>query len=548
MMTTSTSALTVTGLAKRFAGTVALDRSHLTVRRGTVHALLGGNGSGKSTMIKVLAGVHHGDAGEIEVMGRTFDAAHFTAAQAREAGLRFVHQDLGLFHDLSVAENFALDAGFPMAWGRRIRWTALLRRVRQVLDAYEIDVDPRAPVNRLRPSDQTMVAIARALQDQEEGNLILVLDEPTARLALHESSLLLAAVRRRAELGQTVLLVSHRFQEVLAVSDDFTVLCDGRTAGTLVSASPTEAELIQLVTSPAAEELVANPAAGGNDASPSSPLVSPASDAGDAGEAGEAGEDREPAVSQPSAASTDAAALRVEDLHEGPLRGVDLEVGKGEIVGVAGLVGSGRTTLLKTLFGERRPRRGTMRLHGEPYSPAHPGAAMRAGLALVPEDRGGEAAFADLPVRDNLAMTVLRRYWGLWGMPRSRERRESRDLMRRHSIKAASPDVPFSSMSGGNQQKAVLARWLRRAPRVLLLDEPTQGVDVMSRADIYQSIRGAAQEGCGVVVASSDLIELATLCDRVVVLRSGRVAGEVSGSELTANNLTNLVLSSGDRP
>lgn len=533
MMTTPTSALTITGLAKRFAGTVALDRSHLTVRRGTVHALLGGNGSGKSTMIKILAGVHHGDAGEITVMGRSYDAAHFTAAQAREAGLRFVHQDLGLFQDLSVAENFALDAGFPVARGRRIRWAALLRRVRQVLDAYEIDADPRAPVNRLRPSDQTMVAIARALQDKEEGDLILVLDEPTARLALHESSLLLSAVRRRAELGQTVLLVSHRFQEVLAVSDDFTVLCDGRTAGTLVDVSPTEEELIRLVTPPLTE------------ANPSS--VSPVSPTSSTSSTSEAINGREPAVPHAPQRYGDAA-LRVEDLHEGPLRGVDLAVGKGEIVGVAGLVGSGRTTLLKTLFGDRRPQQGTMRLHGEPYAPAHPAEAMRAGLALVPEDRGGEAAFVDLPIRDNLAMTVLRRYWGPWGMPRSRERRESHDLMRRHSIKAASPDVPFSSMSGGNQQKAVLARWLRRAPRVLLLDEPTQGVDVVSRADIYRSIRSAAEEGCSVIVASSDLIELATLCDRVVVLRSGRVAGEVSGSRLTANHLTNLVLSSGDHP
>ncbi|MEU6407828.1 sugar ABC transporter ATP-binding protein [Microbispora sp. NPDC046933] len=497
------SALTITGLTKRFAGTTALDRAALSVRPGTVHALLGGNGSGKSTMIKILAGVHRADAGQITVMGRTYEASQFTAAHARQAGLRFVHQDLGLFDELSVAENFALDAGYPTAAGRRVRWSALHRRVSQVLETYEIDVDPRTPIHRLRPADQTMVAIARALRNQEEGELILVLDEPTARLGEHESALLLDAVRRRAAHGQTVLLVSHRLQEVLRSCDDFTVLVDGTVGGALVDAHPTERDLIRLM-------------AGGT----------------------------EPDLGGHAPRETSGpAALRIEGLRAGPLRGVELTVGEGEIVGVAGLVGSGRTTLLKTLFGARRAAGGRMWLHGEPYAPRTPAEAIRAGVALVPEDRGGEAAFADLPIRDNLAVTVLRRYWRATGMPRSRERRDSAALMTRYAVKAAGPDAVFSSMSGGNQQKAVLARWLRREPRLLLLDEPTQGVDVVSRADIYAAIRAAVADGCSVLVTSSDLVELETLCDRVVLLKSGRTAGEVIGPHLTAAHLTGLVQS-----
>ncbi|MQA35400.1 sugar ABC transporter ATP-binding protein [Modestobacter roseus] len=510
-------ALRITGMTKRFGATLALDGADLALRHGTVHALVGGNGCGKSTTIKVLAGVHRADAGRIEVAGSVWSAADYDARAGRAAGLRFVHQDLGLFPELSIAENVALDAGYPRGLAGRVSWAALHRRVAGLLETYEIDASPATPVRALRPAQRTLVAIARALQDQEsDQHLVLVLDEPTATLPQHESQLLLDAVRRRADRGQTVLIVSHRMPEVLAVSDDFTVFRDGRTVASLVAARPTEGDLVARMTG-------AGPGTG-----------VPAADGGGGGGRPAPAEEQDDVV------------LEVSGLSGGPLRGLDLQVRRGEIVGVTGLVGSGRTSLLKTVFGEHTPVEGSVRIASAGSAgttAATTTARIGAGVAYVPEDRGGEAAFADLTLRHNLSATVLRRYWRPWGMALRRERAEARALIRGHGIKASSSEVPFSALSGGNQQKAILARWLRREPTLLLLDEPTQGVDVMSRSDIYRTVQETAARGCAVLVASSDLLELCGLCDRVLVLRDGRVAAEVSGPDLTADRLTALTQS-----
>jgi ABC-type sugar transport system ATPase subunit len=529
--------LRVAGLTKRFGATLALDRADLALRHGTVHALVGGNGCGKSTTIKVLAGVHRGDEGRIEVAGHAWDVEHYDSRAGRAAGLRFVHQDLGLFPELSIAENFAFDAGYPTGPVRRVRWSALHRRVAELLAAYEIDAHPATPVGALRPAQRTLVAICRALQDQDaDERLILVLDEPTATLPQHESAVLLDAVRRRADRGQTVLMVSHRMPEVLAVCDDFTVFRDGRSVATLVDRRPTERELVEHMTGAALGRTVA------------------------AGMAAEALDDHSSAVTTgpliaapPALAGEDTEAaevvLAVRDLHGGPLRGVDLELRRGEIVGVAGLVGSGRSSLLRTVFGAHRPASGSVTVtdpsgHRFPDGDTHQ--RMGAGVALVPEDRAGDAAFPDLTIRDNLSVTVRGRYWRPWGMSRRQERADAADLVAQHGVRAASADAPFASLSGGNQQKVVLARWLQRDPSLILLDEPTQGVDVMSRADIYRTVREAAQQGCAVLVASSDLLELCTLCDRVVVLQDGRVTSEVSGAQLTPDHLTALTQSTAE--
>ncbi|MFH8251227.1 sugar ABC transporter ATP-binding protein [Microbacterium sp. B2969] len=496
-------ALDVRHLDKDFAGTRALNDASLRVRRGTVHALLGGNGSGKSTTIKILAGVYPADAGELEIFGRSFDLNGYSPATAQQAGLRFVHQDLGLFDDLSIEENFALDSGYPRR-GPGIDWRGLRRRVETLLADYELDVDPRAPIRTLRPSDQTMVAIARALQDQDaDQQLFLVLDEPTARLAAHESELLLERVRRRADQGQTILIVSHRLREVLAVAHDFTIYRDGRVAGALVGESPTEDQLIEIM------------------AGRSVKALRPTGDV--------AHGERTPVLS-------------ASKLRGGPVRGIDFTVHRGEILGFTGLVGSGRSSVLKMIFGEHAPDSGSMTLHGEAYAPADVGAAMDAGVALVPEDRVHEASFMDQTVTENLALATLSENWIRGFMPRSRERATAEKLISAYGVKVAGPEAPYSSMSGGNQQKVVLARWMQRTPTVLLLDEPTQGVDVMSRADIYDSIRRAAADGCAVVVASSDLAEIHALCDRTLVLSRGRVTDEVAAGTLDVDGLTSLVL------
>ena len=505
---TSELALEVRHLDKDFAGTRALNDASLVIRRGTVHALLGGNGSGKSTTIKILAGVYEADAGDLEIFGTPYSLKGYTPATAQQAGLRFVHQDLGLFLDLSIEENFALDAGYPRR-GPGIDWRALRRNVTRLLAEYELDASPTTPVGALRPSDQTMVAIARALQDQpldgagDRFRQILVLDEPTARLAAAESERLLERVRRRADEGQTVLIVSHRLREVLAVSDDFTIYRDGRVAGQLIDASPTEDQLVEIMAGKAVRAL------------------RPTGDVAHA--------DQTPV-------------LTVEGLRGGPIRGIDLTVHRGEILGLTGLVGSGRSSVLKMLFGEHAPASGTMTLAGEPFAPRSVGEAMRAGVAMVPEDRVHEASFLDQTVTENLALATLAENWRGGFMPRGRERATARGLIAEYGVKVAGPDALYSSMSGGNQQKVVFARWMQRRPRLLLLDEPTQGVDVMSRADIYDSIRRIAAEGTAVIVASSDLAEIHALCDRTLVLSRGRISDEVAAGTLDVDALISLVL------
>lgn len=498
-----TVALEATGVAKHFGGTPALADAAIRVRAGTVHALLGGNGSGKSTLIKCLAGVYTADAGSVSIRGGILDAAELTPRQAHAAGLRFVHQDLGLFDGLTIGENFALDDGFPTNPLGGIRWRALHERVAGLLELYGIAAGPETPVGSLRPATKTLVAIARALQDQEGSEFILLLDEPTASLPDAESRALMDSLRQRANAGQTIVLVSHRLPEVLGVADDFTVFRDGRVAASLESANPSEDELVSLMTGRAAVRQARN----------------------------------EPAASG-------AVVLDVRGLVAGPLDGLHLSVSEGEIVGVAGLLGSGRSTLLNAVFGSQRPLSGTVTLAGEDITGRPIGDVMQRGVGLVPESRLRDAAFASMSVRENASAAVLRSYFSGW-MRRRAERADTHELIRRFAVKAPSSEAHLSTLSGGNQQKLILARWLRRDPRLLLLDEPTQGVDAGARADIHRTIRGYAAQGRAVLVASSDFTELAQLCDRVVVLHRGRAAMSVSGVDLNADRLTELVQKEG---
>ena len=514
-------ALGVTGLTKRFAGVTALDAVGLSVAPGQVHALLGGNGSGKSTLVKVLAAVHPADGGSVQAGGQTFDARHLDPAAVRAAGLRFVHQDLGLFDGLSIAENFALAEGYPTAAGGRIAWRALRRRVAELLDRYAIAASPDTPIAALRPASRTMVAIARALGDDDDagegdasgtsgaggdfragGRLVLVLDEPTASLPEHEAHALLDAIRSRAALGQTIVLISHHLGEVLAVADAVTVLRDGRVAGTLNRSEASEGAIVDLIAGRTMGDLRAIAAA------PSEP-----------------GNER----------------LTLQGLSAGRLDAVDVRVRAGEVVGVAGLLGSGRSTLLRATFGAQPRRAGSIRIDDVEVDIRDPLAAIKAGVALVPEDRGADAAFASLDLQDNMSASVIGRYWRRGVMQRGAEGRDTASLMSAFSVKAASSRAPFTALSGGNQQKAILARWLRRKPRVLLLDEPTQGVDVVARAEIYHLIKDSTAEGCAVLVASSDFDELSILCDRVVLLQGGRVTAELRRPHITAARITELV-------
>ena len=365
------------GVSKTFGHFRALVGAELTVRRGTVHALLGGNGSGKSTLIKCLAGVYGADGGVLEIGDRTVPIGEITPAMARGLGLRFVHQDLGVFPQLSIAENIGLSRGYPTRW-TAVRDRELRKGVQALLDTFEIDADPRTLVAHLRPAQRAMVAIARALDDADSADSILMLDEPTAALAEHDAGELMRAIRKRADGGQTVVLVSHRFSEIASVADDVTVFRDGRQVGSAPLAEMPLRQVVSLMTG---------------------------------------GEGREMPRSFIEHASGPTR-IEVTGLTAGASRAVSFDAGTGEILGFAGLDGAGHADVVRALFGAIPIADGTVTLDGEAYAPRAPRDAMRAGSAFVPQDRHAEASFPDMSVTQNISATVLDRIWNGFALVR----------------------------------------------------------------------------------------------------------------------------------
>ncbi|WP_322754226.1 sugar ABC transporter ATP-binding protein [Frankia sp. Cas3] len=495
--------LRVRGLTKSFAGTVALSDFDLDIEPGEVHALVGENGSGKSTVIKILAGYHRPDpGGEVEIDGLPlpFGSAH----AAHEMGARFVHQDLGLVLQLSVVDNLYLNSGFACRFGTireadtRRRATALLRRV-------GVQVDPRTPVAALSLAQRTGVAVARALEGEDDHQVkLLVLDEPTATLPENEVHQLLDMVRRVAAHGVAVLYVSHRLDEIFQVADNVTVLRDGHLVTTVPVSSLDKRRLITLLV-------------------------------GD-----ELGE-----LPTPEPRGTDGVvpALSVRGLRGPGVRGVTFDARPGEIIGFAGITGSGRESLLGTVFGALPRLAGIVEASGRPLPPYDPRAAIAAGLAYLPPDRKVSGAMMDLSARENLSISDLRQFWRGLLLRRGEERAEARQWFERLSVRpAGATERPLANFSGGNQQKVLFAKWLRLHPKVFMLDEPTQGVDVGAKGELHRQLLAAAAGGSTILVSSSDLEELVALCHRVLVLRTGRVVAELHRSSVTTANISHACL------
>ncbi|MCW2761476.1 MAG: Monosaccharide-transporting ATPase [Marmoricola sp.] len=494
-----TPALAARNLSKTFNAVTVLSSVDLTIAPGEIHALLGENGSGKSTFIKILAGYHKPDAGgELLIDGQEVSLG--SADSAYSAGCRFVHQDLGLVETSSVLDNLFLNRGFPSRWGT-ISGREARRLAREQLARVGLTVDPRTPVAALSPALKTGVAVARALLvDESVTAKLLVLDEPTATLPDNEVRHLLEIVRRVAGQGIGVLYVTHRLDEVFQLAHNVTVLRDGRKAATEPVTALDRKRLINLLVGREFEEIHA--------------------------------------VAETLHEEKGAAVLEVEGLHAGVVRGISFTCHPGVVVGIAGITGSGRETLLGSLFGAHRREAGTVQVDGTAVAALKPARAMKAGVAYLPPDRKALGGFMDFTARENLTLCDLSPFWGRLHLHRRREVAEARDWFERLEVRpAGGHNQLLATFSGGNQQKVLFGKWLRRHPKVLLLDEPTQGVDVGAKAGLHRLLLGAAEGGAVVVVSSSDVDELAALCHRVIVLRDGQVAADLSGGAVSVANI-----------
>jgi ribose transport system ATP-binding protein len=488
-------------ISKSFGGTTALDRVTFGVRRAEIHALCGGNGSGKSTLIKILAGVHKGDTGLITVNDSVCDATKTTPTWAESAGLHFVHQAVGVFPDRTVAENFALASTYGARSLERIAWRRLHRQVKEILERFDVDVSTHATMGDLAVATQMMVAVARSLRNEAEpGRGILILDEPTAALPSHEAETVLEAMTKYAQRGHAVIFVTHRLREVFETATTATFLRNGRHIETSPLSALTERDFIERITGGSSVQL-----------------------------------DR-----TRGRVVTDKPRLVVKGLAVGPLSDASLSVMPGEVVGLSGLLGSGRSALMQGLFGARALRAGSVHVDGAKFAPTAPRMAIARRVVYLPEDRAGQAAFPELSVRENLTAATLDRYWRRIRISRGAEIKDVNAEIRRFGVVVSSSEALFSSMSGGNQQKVILARWLAANPVLLMLDEPTQGVDVGARRAIHAQVREFASRGGSVIVASSDPGELAEICDRVVGIWQGRIVGEARGSDLTTGRCAEL--------
>jgi ribose transport system ATP-binding protein len=496
--------LVVRNLSKAFSSGLVLSELDFEVRPGEVHALLGGNGSGKSTFIKILSGFHRPEAGgQVFLSGQEFTFG--SPAAAYRAGVRVVHQDLRLVNEISVLDNLFLAAGFPARLGT-VRQRFAVREARRELARYGLEIDPRAIVRDLPLDSRTAVAIVRALRDDSDHPArLLILDEPTATMPETEVSELLGIVRRVAASGVGVIYVSHRLQEALDVADVATVLRDGKKIAHESIKQVTKQRLVELIT--------------GSDVT--------------------AQENVE--LSSGLGASV---VLSATGITTAALREVSLEARAGEILGIAGISGSGRELLLGSLAGAYSRTAGSVSLGDRDIPNGRPDVAARLGLAFVPADRKTHGGIMSLTARENLTLADLSAFGGSrW----FRHRAEQQEAQRWFETLRVSPrngtELPLGKLSGGNQQKVVLAKWLRCHPSALLLDEPTQGVDVGVKAEIHAELRKVAKAGAAVLVSSSDIEELAMLCNRVLVIREGSVVTEINHDDLTPATISRYTLS-----
>jgi ribose transport system ATP-binding protein len=494
--------LEVDKVTKRFPGVLAVEEARLLLRRGEIVGLVGKNGAGKSTLIRILAGVERPDSGEVRIDGEM--ASPYTPRDARDRGLRFVHQELNDVPELTAAENLALGLGFPRRLRVLIDRGALRERAAEVLGRLEIGVRPDTRVKELSSVQRRIVMIASALYQNAR---LIVLDEPTASLTLPEIRQLHEVLRALSRDGVSILYVSHRLGEVLDLCERVVVMRNGRTVTDHSTEGLSRGRLLASIS-------------GGVETDLESASTTGAQQIEGAGEV-----------------------LRIEGLtRTGVVEDVSMSVNAGEIVGLGGLVGSGRTELARMIVGADRPTSGRVFVEGREVQIGSPADALRYGIVLLPEDRRHQALIGHFGIRHNMTLAGLRQFRHMGPLPlisRRRERTATRRVMSDLEIEAPDEDKAVAALSGGNQQKVVLGRWLLHGAKVLLFDEPTQGIDVGVKEEIFRLIRALAAEGNAIIFISSELAELERVCGRVLVLREGRAVRMLEGDEVTEREITN---------
>ena len=483
--------LTLSGISKSFPGVRALHDVSVAMQAGRVTAVIGENGAGKSTIVKILTGIYRPDEGEIRVAGeaKTFHSPRDSWA----AGIAAIHQETVMFDELSVAENIFM-GHMPTSGGRMVDWATMRARTAELLERIDADFSPTIPLKRLSVAQKHLVEIARALSHDAQ---VVIMDEPTAALSANEIDDLFKIIGQLKADGRSVVFISHKFDEIFRIADDFVCLRDGEKVGEGPISSVTEPELVRMMVGRPVEQVFPK---------------------------------RDVPIGE--------TVLSVENLSNATeYADISFDLRKGEILGFYGLVGAGRTEAMQGLFGITPVARGTIRLDGREIAIASPSDAIAAGISYVPEDRQHQGAILSLGIRDNITLANLARHVRRGFLSRASERAETRAIGNRLAVKAAHWEQRLSELSGGNQQKVVIAKWLATRPKVVILDEPTKGIDIGSKAAVHDFIGELAGEGLAVILITSELPEVMGLADRVIVLKEGRIVDEFKRGAWSAEDI-----------
>jgi monosaccharide-transporting ATPase len=509
MASAITPVLELTGIHKEFPGVKALNDAGLRLYPGEVHTLMGQNGAGKSTLIKVLTGVYAPDRGRMVLEGRDISPA--STLEAQELGISTVYQEVNLCPNLSVAENIFIGR-YPRKWGM-VDWRGMREQARKLLLDLEVDIDVSAPLSRYPLAIQQMVAISRALNISSR---VLILDEPTSSLDEAEVQLLFRVLRRLREQGMAILFVTHFLDQTYAISDRITVMRNGEREGEYACSELSRLALVN--------KMIGAPA----DASADAPAATASGDAAQ----GEL----------PLAPAQAATLLRASGLkRRGVLQPVDIDVREGEVLGLAGLLGSGRTELARLLFGADKADGGSIRIGNHEGIFLTPREAIGAGIGFCSEDRKLEGAILSLSVRENLILAMQARAGMLRAIPMKRQQELANEYVKALGIKTASIETPIGSLSGGNQQKVLLARWLATQPKLMILDEPTRGIDVRAKQEIMDYVTALCRKGMSILFISSELPEVLRCSDRMVIMRDRAACGEYTRGQLDEESVLHVI-------